>query len=138
REQLGELAAWHDRYVLTRVVDPPGWEVPTAWEVLRAQGPCTYAAERDLMKTRRVDVLLTTDSGGPLTEASLRAASDLHVDVVVVRRPAARGPAGRRHVRGRPRLAGPALGSRRELDPDAQSTAHDPGRGAEPPCPSCP
>ncbi len=88
RQQLGEFAAWHDRYVLARVVDPPDWEVPTAWEVLQSRGPFTYAAERDLMESRRVDVLLTKDSGGPLTEAKLRAASDLDVDVVVVRRPA--------------------------------------------------
>ena len=62
RQQLGEFAAWHDRYVLARVVDPPDWQVPTAWEVLRARGPYTYASERELMQTRRVDVLLTKDS----------------------------------------------------------------------------
>ncbi len=88
RQQLGEFAAWHDRYVLARVVDPPDWQVPTAWEVLRARGPYTYASERELMQNRRVDVLLTKDSGGALTEAKLRAASDLDVDVIVVRRPA--------------------------------------------------
>lgn len=87
RQQLHEFAGWHDRYVLARVVDPPEGQVPQTWEVLQARGPYTYAAERDLMQSRRVDVLLTKDSGGPLTEAKLRAAAGLGVAVVVVRRP---------------------------------------------------
>ena len=87
RQQLGEFAPWRDRYVLARVVDPPDWLVPTSWEVLQARGPYSYAAERDLMQSRRIDVLLTKDSGGPLTEAKLQAAADLGVAIVVVRRP---------------------------------------------------
>ncbi|OFE17847.1 precorrin-6A reductase [Humibacillus sp. DSM 29435] len=88
RQQLHEFAGWHDRYVLARVVDPPDWVVPATWEVLRARGPYTHAAELDLMSSRAIDVLVTKDSGGPLTEAKLRAATDLDVAVVVVRRPA--------------------------------------------------
>lgn len=87
RQQLDTFASWHDRYVLARVVDPPDWEVPATWEVLRARGPYPYAGERDLMESRAVDVLLTKDSGGALTEAKLTAAHDLGVRVVVVRRP---------------------------------------------------
>jgi len=55
--------------------------------VLRARGPYPYAAERELLESRAVDVLLTKDSGGALTEAKLGAAHDLGVPVVVVRRP---------------------------------------------------
>ncbi|MDN5765007.1 MAG: cobalt-precorrin-6A reductase [Humibacillus sp.] len=88
RQQLAEFACWQDRYVLARVVDPPDWAVPPTWEVLQARGPFTAAAERGLMQSRRIDVLLTKDSGGPLTEAKLRAATDLDVALVVVRRPA--------------------------------------------------
>ncbi|CAN7574248.1 cobalt-precorrin-6A reductase [Terrabacter sp. LjRoot27] len=87
RQQLESFAAWDDRYVLARVVDPPDWDVPSSWEVLRARGPYSYAAERDLLESRAVDVLLTKDSGGALTEAKLTAAHDLGVPVVVVRRP---------------------------------------------------
>ena len=87
RQQLDEFAAWDDRYVLARVVDPPGWEVPSSWEVLRARGPHPYAVERELLESRAIDVLVTKDSGGPLTEAKLAAAGDLGVPVVVVRRP---------------------------------------------------
>jgi precorrin-6A/cobalt-precorrin-6A reductase len=87
RQQLEAFARWDDRYVLARVVDPPDWTVPGTWEVLRARGPYEYAAERDLLVGRRIDVLLTKDSGGALTEAKLEAASDLRIPVVVVRRP---------------------------------------------------
>lgn len=87
RQQLEAFAQWDDRYVLARVVDPPEWETPAGWEVLCARGPFTYAAERALMEDRRVDVVVTKDSGGPLTEAKLAAAHDLGVAVVVVRRP---------------------------------------------------
>jgi len=87
RQQLETFAAWDDRRVLARVVDPPDWAVPASWEVLRARGPYAYADEHDLLESRAVDVLLTKDSGGSLTEAKLTAAHDLGVAVVVVRRP---------------------------------------------------
>lgn len=87
RQQLESFARWTDRYVLARVVDPPDWAVPSGWEVLRARGPYPYAAERELLESRRIDVLLTKDSGGALTEAKLAAAHDVGVPVVVVRRP---------------------------------------------------
>ncbi|WP_323100405.1 cobalt-precorrin-6A reductase [Intrasporangium sp. YIM S08009] len=87
RQQLDAYARWDDRYVLARVVDPPEWPVPASWEVLLTRGPFTLAAETALLTSRRVDVLLTKDSGGPLTEAKLDAADALGVPVVVVRRP---------------------------------------------------
>jgi precorrin-6A/cobalt-precorrin-6A reductase len=87
RQQLDAYARWDDRYVLARVVDPPDWEVPASWEVLLTRGPFTLEAETQLLTSRRIDVLLTKDSGGPLTEAKLDAADALGVPVVVVRRP---------------------------------------------------
>lgn len=87
RQQLDAFVRWDDRYVLARVVDPPEWGVPASWEVRCARGPFTYAAESALMADRRVDVLVTKDSGGALTEAKLDVATDLDVPVVVVRRP---------------------------------------------------
>ncbi len=88
RQQLEAFSSWGDRFVLVRVVEPPGWDVPASWEVLQARGPFGLDDELDLMRSRRVDVLLTKDSGGALTEPKLRAAHALGVAVVVVRRPA--------------------------------------------------
>lgn len=87
RQQLERFAAWADRYVLVRVVDPPEWALPTSWEVVRSRGPYDLEAERALMLGRGIDVLLTKNSGGEMTEAKLQAAVELQIPVVVVRRP---------------------------------------------------
>jgi precorrin-6A/cobalt-precorrin-6A reductase len=87
RQQLDTFAPWSERYVLARVVDPPDWVVPASWEVLRARGPFTLDAELALLRSRGIDVLVTKNSGGPLTVAKLEAAHMLGLPVVVVRRP---------------------------------------------------
>lgn len=87
RQTLPRFVSWADRYVLVRLVEPPDWEVPTTWEILRSRGPYELGGERELMATRAIDVLVTKDSGGALTEPKLRAAHSLGVPVVVVSRP---------------------------------------------------
>lgn len=86
RQNLAEFTEWTDRYVLARVVDPPDFEVPSSWEVLRTRGPFTLADELELLRDRRIDLLITKDSGGA-TDAKLDAAAELGVAVVAVRRP---------------------------------------------------
>nr|WP_228489315.1 cobalt-precorrin-6A reductase [Raineyella fluvialis] len=92
RKSLRSYAAWTDRYVLVRLVEPADWWVPDNWEVLIERGPYDRASETALMRGRRIDVLTTKNSGGSLTEAKLDAAADLGIPVVIVRRPPA--PAG--------------------------------------------
>jgi len=86
RTSLGEFAEWTDRYVLARVVDQPPWTVPASWDVLQARGPFRVDAERHLLRDRRIDVLVTKDSGGQ-ADAKLDAARELGVPVVIVARP---------------------------------------------------
>jgi precorrin-6A/cobalt-precorrin-6A reductase len=78
-----------DLWFLIRCVDPPGGTLPGRSEVLLARGPYERGAERALMHDHGIDVLVTKNSGGPLTEGKLDAARDLGIPVVMVSRPAA-------------------------------------------------
>lgn len=93
RQGLDEcVAPLRDAAVLARVVDPPEIEVPEGWRVLLDRGPYTLEGERALLVEHGADVLVTKDSGGPLTQAKLDAARELGLPVVVVRRPSAHHP----------------------------------------------
>jgi len=78
-----------DLWFLIRCVDPPDGPLPARSEVLLARGPYERDAERALMRRHGIDVLVTKNSGGPLTEGKLDAARDLGIPVVMVARPAA-------------------------------------------------
>ncbi|MFI9803292.1 cobalt-precorrin-6A reductase [Streptomyces sp. NPDC052301] len=82
---FAHLTALH---FVVRSVDPPEPPLPRHTELVLARGPFTVADETELLRTRRIDVLVTKDSGGEATAAKLTAARDLGLPVVVVRRPA--------------------------------------------------
>jgi precorrin-6A/cobalt-precorrin-6A reductase len=88
RQGLAAFAAL-DLWFLIRCVDPPDGPLPARREVLLARGPYEREAERTLMRRFGIDVLVTKNSGGPLTEGKLDAARDLGIPVVMVSRPAA-------------------------------------------------
>jgi precorrin-6A/cobalt-precorrin-6A reductase len=73
--------------LLARCVDPPVEQPPPHVEVLLDRGPYTVEGERELLRSRRIDVLVTKNSGGSLTAAKLVAARSLGLPVVVVERP---------------------------------------------------
>ncbi len=68
-------------------MDPPSGPMPRRARVLLDRGPFTVDGERALMREHGIDVLVTKDSGGPLTSAKLAAARAEGVQVLVVRRP---------------------------------------------------
>ncbi|MFE1438725.1 cobalt-precorrin-6A reductase [Streptomyces sp. NPDC058739] len=72
---------------VARSVEPPAPPMPPHTEVLLARGPFTEADERNLLRERRIDVVVTKDSGGDATSAKLTAARELGLPVVIVRRP---------------------------------------------------
>ena len=76
-----------DLEFLVRCVDPPSGPMPRRARVLLDRGPFTVDGERALMREHGIDVLVTKDSGGPLTSAKLAAARAEGVQVLVVRRP---------------------------------------------------
>jgi precorrin-6A/cobalt-precorrin-6A reductase len=85
RQGLPAFAHLDDLWFLIRCVDPPEPPLPRHHELVLARGPYEVDAERALL--RRVDVLVTKDSGGDLTSAKLTAARELGVPVLLVRRP---------------------------------------------------
>jgi precorrin-6A/cobalt-precorrin-6A reductase len=86
RTSLAAFAGLDLEFVI-RCVDPPSAPLPGRATVLLSRGPFTAAGERALLREHRIDVLVTKDSGGPLTSAKLTAAREEGVRVLVVRRP---------------------------------------------------
>ncbi|GAB3354808.1 cobalt-precorrin-6A reductase [Modestobacter lapidis] len=86
RQGAGAFAALPGR-VLVRAVDPPDDPLPAGTTLLLARGPFSVADEVALMRAHAVDVVVTKDSGGQMTEAKLTAARELGLPVVLVRRP---------------------------------------------------
>jgi len=61
--------------------------LPAHHDVLLDRGPYTPEGELSLVDGHGIDLIVTKDSGGPLTEAKLLAARARRLPVVVVRRP---------------------------------------------------
>ncbi len=88
-------APWHS-YVVRSVDPPPPETLPPQAEVITARGPFAEPDERRLLAERRIEVLVTKNSGGEATRPKLAAARALGLPVVMVARPE---PAARRRAR---------------------------------------
>jgi precorrin-6A/cobalt-precorrin-6A reductase len=86
RQGVGAFADRPQQFFV-RAVDPPQPPLPARTEVILDRGPFTVAGERQLLRRLNVDVLVTKNSGGPMTVAKLTAARALAVPVIVVERP---------------------------------------------------
>jgi precorrin-6A/cobalt-precorrin-6A reductase len=87
RQGLAAFASDSVTWFLIRCVDPPDVALPARHEVILARGPYTLEGELALIDGHAIDVVVTKDSGGSLTEAKLAAARARRLPVVVVRRP---------------------------------------------------
>ena len=87
RQSLRDFAAWADRDVLVRLVDPPATSLPQRWNVILSRGPYSYDGEHAILTEHAIDVILTKDSGGAHTVAKLDAADHLGIPVVIIARP---------------------------------------------------
>lgn len=80
-------APWH-AYVVRSVDAPPPESLPPGAEVITARGPFDEDDDQRLLIDRRIEVIVTKNSGGAATEAKLRAARSLGLPVIMVDRPA--------------------------------------------------
>ena len=70
-----------------RCIDPPEPPLPARCELVLDRGPYTLEGELALIDRHGIDLLVTKDSGGGLTEAKLEAARTRALPVIVIRRP---------------------------------------------------
>ncbi|WP_020550227.1 cobalt-precorrin-6A reductase [Streptomyces scabrisporus] len=92
RLETAPYAHLDDLWFLLRSVEPPTGALPRACEVLLSRGPFTVEDEIALLRDRRIDAIVTKDSGGAPTAAKLTAARELGLPVVLIRRPEVRAP----------------------------------------------
>lgn len=88
RHGLAAFATVADAWFLIRCVEPPQAPLPPDHELLLDRGPYNLAGELELIDRHELDVIVTKDSGGRLTEAKLDAARERRLPVIVVQRPA--------------------------------------------------
>ncbi|GAB7032382.1 cobalt-precorrin-6A reductase [Streptomyces sp. NPDC021749] len=89
RMGLAHFSHLTDLWFLVRSVDAPDAPHPPRMTTVLDRGPFTLEGERELLRTHRIDVLVTKDSGATATAPKLTAAREAGIPVVVVRRPPA-------------------------------------------------
>ncbi|MDT4891181.1 MAG: precorrin-6A/cobalt-precorrin-6A reductase [Pseudonocardiales bacterium] len=87
RRDLAAFAADGSHRHLVRTVDPPAAPLPRRMSLVLDRGPYTVEGEGALMDEHGVVLLVTKDSGGPMTRAKTVAARERRIPVVVVDRP---------------------------------------------------
>ena len=87
-------AAPQHRYLIRSIEPPQPEELPPSVELILARGPFSCDDEMRLMREQSIDVLVTKNSGGPLTYAKIEAARALSLETIVVQPPS--GDAQRR------------------------------------------
>jgi precorrin-6A/cobalt-precorrin-6A reductase len=86
-----DLPAFSERqgiWFLVRLIEQPAEPIPLArYELLLTRGPFNEADETSLMKERRIEALVTKNSGGEATYAKILAAKRLDLPVIMIERP---------------------------------------------------
>lgn len=86
---LGAFSALEGVWFLVRLIEKPTTPIPLAHHrLILARGPFGLDAERELMRSERIELLVSRASGGASTEAKLVAARELGIPVVLIERPA--------------------------------------------------
>ncbi|HEY8126715.1 MAG TPA: cobalt-precorrin-6A reductase [Methylocystis sp.] len=89
RQGVADFRAAPQHDYLLRVIEPPhADDLPASCEVIFGRGPFALEDEIALMRDRRIETVVTKNSGGALAYAKIEAARALGLDVVMVARPA--------------------------------------------------
>jgi precorrin-6A/cobalt-precorrin-6A reductase len=93
RKELSAFSDIPEVHFLVRLVDPPAEPLPLAdFEIMLERGPFDETEELQLMRMRRVDLVIAKNSGGNATYGKIAAARELKIPVILQRRP--RSPEG--------------------------------------------
>jgi precorrin-6A/cobalt-precorrin-6A reductase len=87
RTDLAPFAGLDGHWFLIRSIEVPAPPLPSRHQLVLARGPFSVPAEIELMRKHGIGVLVTKDSGGPLTQAKLIAARELGLPVLLIDRP---------------------------------------------------
>jgi precorrin-6A/cobalt-precorrin-6A reductase len=89
RQHIAPFAAKPQHAYTLRFVDAPdgALRLPNA-DVMVSRGPFTLEGDRELMTSRRIDMLVSRNSGGKGARAKIDAARELGTPVIMIARPA--------------------------------------------------
>ena len=91
RRDLPKFAARDDLSVLARSIEPPEMELPENWKFIQGRPPFSVYDEIELMRTHKINMLVTKNSGGKAVSAKLQAARELGVSIMMIERPEIEG-----------------------------------------------
>lgn len=80
-------AAPQHTYVIRAIEQPAAEALPPNAELILQRGPFDEAAEAELMRARKIDVIVAKNSGAEATYAKIAAARSLDIPVVMVEQP---------------------------------------------------
>ncbi len=70
-----------------RALEPPEPPLPRHHQLLLQRGPFNREDERELLHSKRIDLVVSKNSGGSMTSAKLTAARELRIPVLMIDRP---------------------------------------------------
>ncbi len=87
RKELAHFLSRDDVVVVARMIEAPPAGAVAHCEILLARPPFSFDSEIELMRRRRIDHLVSKNSGGHATYAKIAAARALGLPVLMIARP---------------------------------------------------